>query len=314
MSAFLSRLGSSAARHWRRTILVAIVVIAGIATLGSSLGAGFVDDYRTPGVDSTRAQDLLEQRFPQMSGGDAQIVFAGDRAQVTGAGVKETLRTVAGQPHVSGVSELQVSPDGKVAFATVQYDQPAEDLGPEARDRLEAAVGPTEQAGAEVSMRGMVIDVGDDQMAPVGELMVVAAGFGLVGGMVLVALASAGIDIPTVAPTIGMMLGLGAGVDYALFLVARHRERLAAGSDPVTAAGEANGTAGVAVLTAGAIVVVAISGLLAVGIPFVGRMGLAAGVVVAATAVAAITVMPALLGMAGRRVLGRRARVAAAEA
>ena len=124
--------------------------------------------------------------------------------------------------------------------------------------------------------------------------------------MALIALASAGVDIPTVAPTVAMMLGLGAGIDYALFLTARHRERLAAGDDPATAAGDANGTAGVAVVTAGAIVVVAISGLLAVGIPFVGRMGLAAGVVVAITAVAAVTVMPALLGMAGRRVLGRR--------
>jgi RND superfamily putative drug exporter len=332
----LSRLGSSAARHWRRTLLVAIVVVAGIGTLGSALGAGFVDDYRTPGVDSTAAQNLLEQRFPQVSGGDAQIVFAGDRAAITGAGVQSTLRAVAKQPHVSGVSELQVAPNGKVAFATVQYDRPAEDLGPVARDRLEGALGPAEHSGAEVSMRGMVIDVGDDAMAPVGELIgvaaalllltllfrsvvamtltLVAAAFGLIGGLTLVALASAGVDIPTVAPTIGMMLGLGAGIDYALFLVARHRERLAAGDDPVTAAGRANGTAGVAVLTAGAIVVVAISGLMAVGIPFVGRMGLAAGVVVAATAVAAVTVMPALLGMAGRRVLGRRERRAGAAA
>jgi putative drug exporter of the RND superfamily len=336
MSAFLSRLGTAAARRWRRTLLVAIVVVAGIGTLGSSLGAGFVDDYRTPGVDSTRAQELLEQRFPQVSGGDAQIVFAGDRAAITGVGVKATLRAVGRQPHVTGVSDLRVAPDGRVAFATVQYDRPAEDLGPAARDRLESAVAPAERAGAEVSMRGQVIDAGDDEMAPVGELIgvaialllltllfrsvvamtltLVAAGVGLVGGLMLVMLASAGIEIPTVAPTIGMMLGLGAGIDYALFLVARHRERLAAGEDPATAAGNANGTAGVAILTAGAIVVVAISGLLAVGIPFVGRMGMAAGVVVAATAVAAVTVMPALLGMAGRRVLARRDRKGAAAA
>jgi putative drug exporter of the RND superfamily len=325
----LSRLGTRAARHWRRTLLIAVVLVAGIATLGSSLGAGFVDDYRTPGVDSTKAQELLEQRFPQVSGGDAQLVFAGDRAEITGAGVKAALSAVAEQPHVSSVSPLQVAPDGRVAFATVQYDRPAEDLGSAPRDRLEAAVGPAERAGAEVSMRGIVVDTGDDEMAPVGELIgvaaalllltllfrsvvamaltLVAAGFGLIGGLTLVMLASAGVDIPTVAPTIGMMLGLGAGIDYALFLVARHRERLAAGEDVAAAAGEANRTAGVAVLTAGAIVVVAISGLMAVGIPFVGRMGLAAGVVVAATAVAAVTVMPALLGMAGRRVLGRRA-------
>jgi RND superfamily putative drug exporter len=334
MSAFLSRLGTAAARHWRRTLLISVLVIAGIGALGSALGAGFVDDYATPGVDSTRAQQLLEQRFPQVSGDDATLVFAGDRAAVTGAGMRATLDVVAGQPHVTGVSEPQVSPDGKVAFATVQYDRPAEDLGPVARERLEAAAGPAERAGAEVSMRGMVVDVGDEQLAPVGELIgvaaalllltllfrsvvamtltLVAAGFGLVGGMTLVALASAGIEIPTVAPTIGVMLGLGAGVDYALFLVARHRERLTAGDDVQAAVGHATGTAGVAVLTAGAIVVVAISGLLAVGIPFVGRMGLAAGVVVAATAVAAVTVMPALLGMAGRRTLGHRRRQAPA--
>jgi len=330
MSIFLSRLGSAAARHWRRTLVISVLLIAGVGTLGGALGAGFVDDYRTPGVDSTRAQELLEQRFPQVSGADAQIVFAGDPEAVSGAGVQAALKAVAGQPHVTGVSEPQVSPDGRVAYATVQYDRPAEDLGPDARERLEGAVVPAQDAGVEVSMRGMAIDIGDEQAAPVGELIgvaaavllltilfrsvvamtltLVAAAFGLAGGMALIGLASAGVDIPTVAPTVAMMLGLGAGIDYALFLTARHRERLAAGEDPQTAAGRANGTSGVAVLTAGAIVVVAISGLLAVGIPFVGRMGLAAGVVVAVTAVAAVTVMPALLGLAGRRVLGRRER------
>src|SRR4051794_26637456 len=99
----LSRLGTAAARHWRRTLLLAIVLIVGIAALGSSLGAGFVDDYRTPGVDSTKAQELLQQRFPQASGANAQLVFAGNRATVTGAGVQHTLAAVARQPHVGGV-------------------------------------------------------------------------------------------------------------------------------------------------------------------------------------------------------------------
>ena len=205
MSNFLSRLGTSSARHWRRTLIVAIVLIAAVGTLGGALGAGFADDYRTPGVDSTRAQELLEERFPQVSGGDAQIVFAGDPAAVTGDGVKATLEAVAGQPHVTGVSEPQVSPDGKVAFATVQYDVPAEDLGPDARERLESVTGPAEQAGVEVSMRGMAIDIGDEQAAPIGELIgvaaaillltllfrsvvamtltLVASAFGLIGGM-----------------------------------------------------------------------------------------------------------------------------------
>src|SRR3954452_10091113 len=152
----LSRLGTAAARHWRRTLLLAVVLVAGLGALGGPLGGSFVDDYRTPGVDSTRAQELLEQRFPEGSGGDAQLVFAGDRGEIAGAGVNATLAAVAKQPHVSGVSALRVAPSGHVAFATVQYDRPAEKLGAVARDRLEAAVAPAERAGAEVSMRGDV--------------------------------------------------------------------------------------------------------------------------------------------------------------
>src|SRR5688572_5828062 len=107
MSAFLTRLGSAAARHWRRTLVISVLLVAGIGALGGALGGGFVDDYRTPGVDSTRAQELLEQRFPQVSGADAQIVFGGEPAAVSGGGVRDVLKTVAGQPHVTGVSELQ---------------------------------------------------------------------------------------------------------------------------------------------------------------------------------------------------------------
>ena len=107
MSNFLSRLGTSSARHWRRTLLIAIVLIAGIGTLGSALGAGFVDDYRTPGVDSTRAQELLEQRFPQVSGADAQVVFAGDSAAVSGSGVKATLKAIEKAKDPAVRDELQ---------------------------------------------------------------------------------------------------------------------------------------------------------------------------------------------------------------
>src|SRR4051812_9664217 len=82
MSAFLSRIGTAAARHWRRTVLVATLLIVAIGALGTALGAGFVDDYATPGVDSTQAQQLLQERFPQMSGDEAQLVFAGDRAEI----------------------------------------------------------------------------------------------------------------------------------------------------------------------------------------------------------------------------------------
>ncbi len=206
----------------------------------------------------------------------------------------------------------------------MQYDRPADDLGAEAYDRLEEAARPARSDGLEVSMRGQVVDVAQQQQSlPIGELIGVAAAIliltlvfrsvvamtitlvasllALVSGLMLLRLGAAATDIPSVAPTLGIMLGLGAGVDYALLVTARFRERLAAGEDAVTAAGHANATAGVSVLTAGAIVVVAISGLLATGIPFVGRMGIATAVVVATVAVGAVTLLPALLGAAARR-------------
>jgi RND superfamily putative drug exporter len=116
------------------------------------------------------------------------------------------------------------------------------------------------------------------------------------------------IDIPSVAPTIAIMLGLGAGIDYALFLVSRYRVRLRAGDDRITAAANANSSTGTSVITAGAIVVVSILGLFVTGIDVIGRMGLAAAIVVTVAAFTAVTLVPALLKMAGRRVLPRKER------
>jgi RND superfamily putative drug exporter len=130
-----------------------------------------------------------------------------------------------------------------------------------------------------------------------------AALLGLILGNSVLAVVSGFVDIPSVAPTIAIMLGLGAGIDYALFLVARYRNRLRAGDDLITAAANANSTTGSSVITAGAIVVVSILGLYVTGIDVIGRMGLAAAIVVAVSAITAVTLVPALLKMAGRRVL-----------
>ena len=132
-------------------------------------------------------------------------------------------------------------------------------------------------------------------------ITLVAAGLSLAAGLLLLTLAASATTMPTVAPTLAVMLGLGAGIDYALLIVGRYREQLAAGDSPPDAAARAGATAGVTVLAAGAIVVVAISGLLATGIPFVGRMGLGSALVVATVAVGAITLLPVLMGAAARR-------------
>ena len=335
MALLLNRLGRAAAGHWKRALALAIagVVITGV--LASAIGGEFVDDFSVPGTPSQQARDLLEERFPAAAGDPATVVFAVESGSVRDPARSEAIgaavRRMEGLPNVSGVASPlgrggagQVSKDGRIAFATVQYDRPADDLGAEAFNGLEEAARPAETSGLEVSFRGQVVDVAQQQEGlPLGELIGVAAAIliltlvfrsvvamtitlvasllALISGLMLLRLGAATTDVPSVAPTLGIMLGLGAGVDYALLVTARFRERLALGEDAVTAAGHANATAGVSVLTAGAIVVVAISGLLATGIPFVGRMGIATAVVVATVAVGAVTLLPALLGGAARR-------------
>ena len=158
MSTFLCRLGTSAARHWRRTVLVAIVVIAAHRNARQLARRRLRRRLPHAGRRLRRVPRSCSSSASRRSpGGDAQIVFAGDPCGVTGYGVKATLKAVEGQPHVTGVSDAAGRADGKVAFATVQYDVPAEELGPEARERLESV----DRAGRAGRRRGLDARHGD---------------------------------------------------------------------------------------------------------------------------------------------------------
>jgi RND superfamily putative drug exporter len=244
--------------------------------------------------------------------------------------IDRTAAAIAEQPNVTSAVDPfspegrgQVSPDGRIAFVPVQYDQPASTLGREPGERLEEVSGIAERAGVDTSRNGFIVDQAEQQTAPIGELIGVAVAIlvltlvfrsvaamaltlisalvALAGGVMLLTFGTAFTDFPSFAPTLGVMLGLGAGIDYALLIVGRYREQLAAGDDVRTAAVVANRTAGTAVVAAGAIVVVAIAGLLATGLPFVGRMGVGSAIVVATVAVGAVTVLPVLMGAFARR-------------
>ena len=339
MAKALGSLAAAAAGSWKRSAAIAIAVLAGLAGLATTAGGEFADEFSTPGTESQQALDLLEQRFPAQAGDSATVVFAVDEGTLRQAGragaLDEVTEEISTQPGVtSAVSPLsprasgQLSPDGRIAFITVQYDDPALDLGTEADERLAEAVAPAREAGIEVSRRGQVVDVARQQSAPVGELIGVAVAvivltlvFGsaaamgitllsalvaLAGGLMLLTFSTAFATFPSFAPTLGVMLGLGAGIDYALLIVGRYREQLAAGDTVTHAARVANRTAGVSVLAAGAIVVVAIAGLLATGIPFVGQMGVGAAVVIATVAVGAVTVLPVMMGAASKRLRPRK--------
>ncbi|MFN8080092.1 MAG: MMPL family transporter [Kineosporiaceae bacterium] len=338
MAVWLGRLGALAARRpwWMVVAFVLSLLLLGGAA--GAVGAGFTDEVRLGDTDSQRAADLLADRFPAVAGDTATLVFHTDAAggvqgAAPGAAIRRSLATVAGQQDVAGVTPLQVSPDGTTGFADVRFALQAADLEQAHLLRLEQAVQPLPVAGVEASMRGPVVDRWRERPTPVGEVIgliaaivlvtwlfrsvlatmvtVGAAVLGLALGNTVLALVSGFVDVPTVAPTIAIMLGLGAGVDYALFLVARFRQRLRSGDDPRTAASRATGTTGTAVVTAGAIVVVSICGLYVTGITVIGRMGLAAAIVVAMAALTTVTLVPALLRLAGRRVLPRAERLGA---
>lgn len=339
MSRLLAAVGAVAAR---RPWVVVATFVAALAVLGGAagaVGAGFSDEVRLGDTDSQRAADLLAERFPAVAGDSATLVVhapGGLRPATAETAVRSALDGVTRQPDVASATPLQVSPDGRTGFADVLYTKKAADLSQAHLQRLEQAVRPLAGAGVEASMRGPVVDRWRERPTPVGEVVgllaalvlvtllfrslaatVVTVGAALLGlalGNTVLAVVSGVVDIPTVAPTIAIMLGLGAGVDYALFLVARFRTHLRDGHDVVTAAARANSTTGVAVVTAGAIVVVSICGLSVTGITIIGRMGLAAAIVVTVAALTTVTLVPAGLRLAGRRVLPRAERAATAVA
>jgi putative drug exporter of the RND superfamily len=345
MTSLLSHIAASAGRRPR---IATLVVLLGLtAFVGGAIAAGgsFKDDFTVPGIESQKAQDLLEQRFPAQSGTQATLVFSAphgglerpDAKRAIGVAVSEIER----QPHVVSNEDPfktpdRVSDDGHTAYATVTYDQTASALDAAARERLEDATAGLSRSGVAVAMSGEVVDGAATGGFPIGEVIGLAiavllliavlrnlraarnalgaavAGVGLGFGALM--WAAAATDVPGLAPTLGGMLGLGAGIDYALLLAARQQEELRAGHSPVDAARRANATAGHSALTAAGIVLVSISGLLVTGIPFVGRAGVAAGLVVLACATICVVLLPARFARAGRRMLPRRERAAGAPA
>ena len=331
----LYKLGKKAASAPRRVLFTFIATIMVLSGLAGAVGAGFTNEVRLGDTDSQKASDLLVSQFAAASGDSATLVFHTESAQgllevKASKALAESFDAIKAQPQVEAITPLQLSEDKKTGFVNVQYSELASELSVEHLSRLEKAVEKVSDDDVESSMRGAVVDRWRDREPPVGEFLGIlaaiilvtllfrsfvatlvtigAALLGLILGNSVLAVISGFIDIPSVAPTIAIMLGLGAGIDYALFLVSRYRARLRAGDDRITAAANANSSTGTSVITAGAIVVVSILGLFVTGIDVIGRMGLAAAIVVTVAAITAVTLVPALLKMAGRRVLPRKER------
>ena len=335
----LFRLGRWVAVHRRLVVVVWLAVVIGLVAADRGAGGGTVDDFEVPGVESQETIDLLEERFPERSGATAMVVFRVPDGGITARGsadaITATVEEVRTLDHVVGATDplatpRSISPDGTTAFAAVQFDAPTADLGRSALDALLDTATPAEAAGVQVEFGGELPTVLKERSTGPAEMIGIIAALvilfvtfrallaavmplgvaiaGLVTGLSIVGLLGAWIAIPSVAPRLGTMIGLGVGIDYALFVLSRHRDQLTEGMDVVESIGKTNATAGQAVVVAGGTVVVAILGLQLAGIPFVAALGYSASIVVAVAVLVAVTLLPALLGFAGHRVLPRASR------
>ena len=345
MSNWLYRLGRFAARNRVWVVAAWFLIALGALMVDRTAGGGTVDNFEVPGVESQQAVDLLKEKFPERSGATAMVVFHTTEGSVadpgSAAGIAATVAEVRALDQVLAVTEPLASPrsmsaDGATAFASVQFDGSTADLGRDALDALIETAGPAESAGVQVEYGGELPTVLKERTTGPAEMIGIIAALiilfitfrsvysavlplgvavlGLATGLSLVGLLGAVIEVPSVAPRLGTMIGLGVGIDYALFILSRHRDHLEAGMDNTESIGRTNATAGQAVVVAGGTVVVAILGLQLAGIPFVAALGYSASLVVAVAVIVAITLLPALLGFAGPRVLAKSHRSAAARA
>ncbi|MFB8771284.1 MMPL family transporter [Streptomyces broussonetiae] len=335
MATWLYRLGIGAHRRRRLVLAAWLAVLAAAVACLAVLGGRLDNEFTIPGSESQRAQDTMAEDFPAAAGTSAQIVFTAPEGrtvtdQRSAAAIQRTLAAAQDAPEVAAVIPPDkagtVTEDGRTALAQVNYDVDRAALDDGTLDALEDTTAAAEEAGLEVSVGGQAY--GNGVLTPtVLELLGVAVALGvlvitfgslLAAGMPLLTAfvgigtaltgllaVSSGVTVSSTALSLALMLGLAVGIDYALFVLSRHRNQLARSMSPEESAGRAVGTAGGAVVFAGTTVVIALVGLTVVGIPFLTVMGLSAAVTVLIAVLVAITLLPALFGFAGDRLTPR---------
>ncbi|WP_329041462.1 MMPL family transporter [Streptomyces sp. NBC_00178] len=331
MAILLYRLGRLSFRRRGRVLALWLLLLALLGGGAAAFSGPTTSKFSIPGTESQKALDALTREFPQAGGATGTIVIAAPEggkltpeavAPVTGAAAKVPGVVAAVDPFVSKA----VSRDGRYALVQVQFATGVDgitDAQREAFSKAGASVADLRvEHGGEI-MRG-VPEVGSTEVIGVGVAALVliltfgslvAAGMTLLNALVGVAAGMAGlfalsstVELTSTAPILALMLGLAVGIDYALFITSRYRTYVADGMDGEEAAGRAAGTAGSAVVFAGATVVIALAGLSVAGVPFLTVMGLAAAATVALAVLVSLTLLPAVLGFAGVRVLPRKQR------
>ncbi|MFE4683946.1 MMPL family transporter [Streptomyces sp. NPDC056721] len=340
MATFLYKLGRLSFRRRRYVALLWVLLLGGIGYASSAAPAPPADSFSMPGTDSQKAFDLLDERFPAASaeGATARVVIrAPEGEKITDpaakAEVNQLVAALGKGPQVAGVADpykaSAVSKDGTTAYASVTYKVISTELTDKTHDTLTDATDKTRAEGFTVETGGDAVQA-EQEMGGSAELIgiavsavvlvitfgsLIAAGLPLLTAIIGVGIGVSGIaalgsvlNLSGTTSTLAMMIGLAVGIDYALFIVSRYRAEIAEGREPEEAAGRATGTAGSAVVFAGLTVIVALAGLSVVNIPMLTKMGLAAAATVAIAVLIALTMIPALLGFAGKRALRRKDR------
>jgi RND superfamily putative drug exporter len=331
MDRFTRAVAMASARHPWRTIAAWVAALIGVLVLAASGGGTFTDDFAAPGSQSARAMELLTKNFPDAAKGTALVVLEaqdGTTIDDNRADVTAVLDDVAVLDHVASVADPYrtgtISDDGRIAYATVTFDVPEREMGKPAFAELSSAVAGMEAADVRVELGGDAVFLNSEEESSghVGigmlvALVVLLVVFGTVVAAILpigMALASVGVaiggitlmagtmDVSVSAIPVAGLVGLGVGVDYALFVVARYRENRASGQDNRLALANAMGSSGSAVVFAGGTVVLATAALFITDVGVLTSIGLATALMVLSAVTAAITLLPALLSLLGDRI------------
>ncbi len=321
-----------AARHPWRVLAGAAIVVAGLITANVAAGGSFVDEFSIPGTESQQAFDVLLERFPQQSGDVATAVVHSNTDINSPARQEQVQELITGFGELPGVASVaspydvpgSISQDGTIARFDVRYAEPAFQVEVKHIEELfdfRAEVSTddlTVELGGPVAVVGEIEPPGESELigfAAAIVILLVAFGsvvamglpiltalMGLIPGFMIIGVASAFVNMASFTPQFASMIGIGVGIDYALLITTRFREGTAAGLSLEDAIARAMTTAGRAVLFAGTVVVIALMGLWASGIPFLGWVATAAATLVAALVIVAVLVLPAILRLVGRHI------------
>lgn len=334
MAQLLHRLGAFAVRRRRTVIAVWVFLLVGIGGLTAAFPGTFTPEFKIPGTESQNANELISERVPGANPNAAtgRIVFSVPKGESLKTGdnktaVEETVAALAKASKVGSAADpyktQTISDDGRVAYSDLNFTVDQANITATQTDSVEKATEPAREAGVIVDYGGSAAAV--EAEAPIGEALGIAialvvltitfgsllsAGLplltGIIGvgfGILSITLASAFTDLTDTSIALATMLGLAVGIDYTLFILSRHRTQVHDGMEIEASIAKAVGTAGSAVVFAGATVVIALVGLLVTGVPFLAQMGLGAAVTVTFAVLISLTFTPALLAVAGQKAI-----------